>query len=260
MLGQRAHRDIVHSGRGKLGQSLQSDVAGDLQLGAALIEATGFAHHGQVEVVQHHDIGTGGQCLLQFGQGFDLDLHRFVRIEATSLLDGAGDAATGKDMVLLDEVGVEEADAVVLAAAASDGVLLGTAQAGNGLAGVEQAAAGLFQLGHITGGEGGDAGEGLHKVEGIALAGQQQAGRTMEAEQLLIGGEALAILHQPLHLHLAAELGKDFIHPGLAAEDAGLAGDDPGAGEAIGGDQLGRDIGAGIRLVQRGEGIAQIFE
>lgn len=77
----------------------------------------------------------------------------------------------------------------------------------------------------------------------------------MQAKQLLIRGERFAILHQPLHLYLAAELGEHFIHPGLATEDARLPGDDPGAGNAIRRDQLGRDIGAGIRLIERGEGL-----
>ena len=82
----------------------------------------------------------------------------------------------------------------------------------------------------------------------------------MEAEQLLIGGEHFPILHLPLHLHVAAQLGEHFIHPGLAAEYTRFTGDDPGTGHPIGRDQLGGDIGAGVRLVQRGEGIAQIFE
>jgi hypothetical protein len=73
-------------------------------------------------------------------------------------------------------------------------------------------------------------------------------------------GEALTILHLPLHLHFAAELGKHLVDPGLAAEDARLAGDDSRGRDAIGRDQLGRDVGAGIRLIQRGEGIAQVFE
>ncbi|MNP09637.1 hypothetical protein D3C76_1017510 [compost metagenome] len=91
-------------------------------------------------------------------------------------------------MVLFDEIGVIEADAVVFAATAGDGIFLGAAQAGQGLAGVEQSALGPRQLGHVTGGQGGDPGEGLHEVQGIALAGQQHPGRAMETEQLLIGG------------------------------------------------------------------------
>ncbi|MOA58078.1 hypothetical protein D3C78_1824020 [compost metagenome] len=89
-------------------------------------------------------------------------------------------------MVLLDEVGIKQTDPVVLATATGDGIFLGVAQAGQRLAGVEQAAFGACQLGNITGGEGRDAGEGLHEVQGVALAGQQHPGRAVEAEQLLI--------------------------------------------------------------------------
>ncbi|MNT61193.1 hypothetical protein D3C72_1988180 [compost metagenome] len=74
---------------------------------------------------------------------------------------------------------------MILAATAGDGILLGATQAWQSLAGIEQATFGACQLGDITGGEGRDAGEGLHEVQGVALAGQQHAGRAMEAEQLL---------------------------------------------------------------------------
>ncbi len=163
-------------------------------------------------------------------------------------------------MVFLDEVGIIKPDAMILAAPAGDRILLGAAKAWQGLAGIEQAAVGALQLGHVAGGQGGDAGQGLHEVQGIALAGQQHPGRAVKAKQLLIGGEALAILNLPLHFDLAAELGKHLVDPGLTAEYAGLAGDDPRRRDAVGRDQLGGDIGAGIRLIQCGEGIAQVFE
>ena len=161
MLGQRSHRDEVDPGRGVSGKGIEGDVAGDFQLGSALIEANGFLHHGDVEVVQHHDVGPCGQGLLQLGQGFDLDFHRFVRIETARFADCFSDAAAGENVVLLDEVSIKQTDAVVFAAAAGDRILLGATQAGQGLAGIEQAAVSTFQLGYITGGQGGDPGKGL---------------------------------------------------------------------------------------------------
>ena len=158
-------------------------------------------------------------------------------------------------MILLDEVGVEQADSVILATATSDCVFLGGAQPRQGFAGIEQTAVGVRQFGHVAGGECGNTRKGLHEVQCVALAGQQDAGRAVQAKQLLIGRELFAILHFPLHLDLTAELGEHFIHPGLATEDARLPGDDPGTGNAIRRDQLGRDIGAGIRLIERGEGL-----
>ena len=264
MLGQGADRDVVHPGGGELGQGGQGHVAGNLQPGPALaasgIQGHRLAHHGHIEVVQHDDVGAGIEGLTQLGQGLDLDLDRFARVETTGLVHRFHYAATGQDVVLLDEVGVIQADAMVLAAAAGDRVFLGIPQTGQGLAGVEQAALGAGQLGHVAGRDGGDAAEGLHEVQGIALAGQQYPGRAMEAKQFLIGGEQVSILHLPLHLHLAAELGEHFIHPGLAAENPGFPGDDAGAGLAIRRDQLGRDVGAGIRLVLGGQRAPQIFE
>ena len=64
----------------------------------------------------------------------------------------------------------------------------------------------------------------------------------------------LTVGHLPIQGHLAAQLGKHLLRPGLAAEDAGLAGDDGGFRLLVGGDELGRDVGDGI------QGAAQIFE
>ncbi len=207
MLGQRPDRYKIDAGGGKFGQGIEGDITGYFQLGAALIDGDSLTHHGNIEVVQHHDIGVGCQRLFQLGQRFDLYLYRFARIEMTSLINRFGNSAAGKDMVLFDEIGVVETDAVVLATTTGYRVLLGSAQTRDSLAGVEQPAIGLLQLGDIASGESGNAGEGLDEVQRIALAGQQQAGWAVEAEQLLIGRDHLAILHLPLHLHLAAELG-----------------------------------------------------
>ncbi len=51
---------------------------------------------------------------------------------------GFGDATSGGDVVFLDQEGVVETDAMVVAAAAGYGVFLCQTQAGQGFAGVEQ--------------------------------------------------------------------------------------------------------------------------
>ncbi|MOA09783.1 hypothetical protein D3C78_1296370 [compost metagenome] len=87
--------------------------------------------------------------------------------------NGLRDAAAGGDVVFLDQEGVIQADAVVVATAAGYGVLLRQAQPRQRFAGVEQLD---LSLGHevrqvLRAGR--HAGEQLQEVQGAAFAGQQ---------------------------------------------------------------------------------------
>src|SRR5690606_4632089 len=92
----------------------------------------------QGEVVQQSDVGTPGNDLLELGQGLHLDLELEVRAQGAGAGDGGSDAARGGDVVLLDQKGIVQTQAVIAAAAAAHRVLLGRPQPGHGLAGVEQ--------------------------------------------------------------------------------------------------------------------------
>ena len=107
MLGQGADRDKIDAGLGEAADGLQGDVAGDLQLGPPGRDGDSVLHHGHLEVIQHDDIGLGLQGLLQLFQIFDLDLDPFPRIEFLCLGHRLGNATTGHDMVLFDEVGIK---------------------------------------------------------------------------------------------------------------------------------------------------------
>ena len=72
-------------------------------------------------------------------------------------------------MVVLDEHGVVEPEAVVAAAAAADGVLLKGAQPGRGLAGADDAGAVWRDSGDEVARGGGDAAEAAQEVERDAL-------------------------------------------------------------------------------------------
>ncbi|MNC76290.1 hypothetical protein D3C75_1279790 [compost metagenome] len=75
-------------------------------------------------------------------------------------------------MVFLDQEGIEQADAMVVAAAAGHCIFLRQAQAGQGLAGVEQFHPGTFdQVGERTG-TCGHARQHLQEVQRTALACQ----------------------------------------------------------------------------------------
>ena len=89
------------------------------------------------KVIQHHYICSGGQCLMQFLQGFHLNFHQLIRGDLTGFGYGFADSATGGYMVFFDQKSVIETNAMILAAAHCCGIFLCQTQAGKGFAGVE---------------------------------------------------------------------------------------------------------------------------
>ncbi|MCY1412629.1 hypothetical protein D9M71_280410 [compost metagenome] len=189
---------------------------------------------------------------MQFVQAFHFHFYRLAGGDALGGGDGLGDAAGGGDVVFLDEEGIVEADAVVVAAAAGHGVFLRQAQAGQGLAGVEEFHLGAFHQFHVVADAGGDARQALEEVQRAALAAEQGAGRAFEVEEGLVGLGAIAVLHLPFHLHARVELAEYLVHPGRAADDGRFAGDHAGAGLAVLGDELGGDVTAADVFLEGG--------
>ena len=80
----------------------------------------------------------------------------------------------------------------------------------------------------------GDAGEGLHKVQRRAFAGEQNTRRAFQFEQRLVGFDRIAVGHVPGDIHVVTgELNKDLFHPAFATEDAIFAGNDHRMGACI---------------------------
>src|SRR5688500_15860058 len=96
-------------------------------------------------------------------------------------MDGSGDASARADVVVLDEDGVIEAGAVVVAAADAHGVLLEDAMAGCGLAGVEDDCVCTLDGLSGTAAHSGYTREALEEVESGALAGENNVGRAGDA-------------------------------------------------------------------------------
>ena len=84
---------------------------------------------------------------------------------ARARCSGSVDAARGDDVIVLDQDGVEQTEAVVDAAAAAHGILLEGAQARRRLARVDDARLGAGDRGDVAGGQRGDAAEVAEKVE-----------------------------------------------------------------------------------------------
>ena len=95
------------------------------------------------------------------------------------------------EVIVFDEDGVREREAVVVAAAAADGVALEEAERRCGFAGVDDAGVGAGGLFYKLRGEGGDTREALDEVEGDALGLEDGAGRALGVCESGVGGERL---------------------------------------------------------------------
>jgi hypothetical protein len=112
----------------------------------------------RVHVVEQHDVGDANRdhfAELVERVDFDLDLHQMAghRIGA---FQHRADAARDRDVVVLDQDGVVEAEAMVEAAAAAHGIFLDRPQSRRGLARAADAQLGVLDPAHEFVGRGGD--------------------------------------------------------------------------------------------------------
>src|SRR3569832_346947 len=103
-------------------------------------------------------------------------------------------------MVFLDQHGVVQTHAMVVAAAAAYRVLLRAAQAGQGLARVEHMDASAGDSLGETVREGRGAAESLQKIECGALAGELAAGGAAQRALNLVGRDEGAVAYLPRDL------------------------------------------------------------
>src|SRR5690606_21868565 len=111
------------------------EVAGNFQLYGASFKADSGVDIRQIEIVQHDDVGVCGEGFAVFVKCFHFHLHGLAGGDTPRLADGGVDAATGGDVVFLDQEGVVQAQAVVVAAADSNGIFLREPQTRQGFAG-----------------------------------------------------------------------------------------------------------------------------
>ncbi len=108
--------------------------------------------------------------LLELIERVDLDLDLDEMADAArEALAAPGEAASGGDVVVLDQHRIVEAEAVIDAAAGADRVFLERAQAGRRLARAGDARARALDRGHIARGERSDAAQAAEEIERGAL-------------------------------------------------------------------------------------------
>ena len=120
-------------------------------------------------------------------------------------IDGLDDAAGKIDMVVLQQNHVEEADAMVHAAADLDGLLLQDAEARRRLARVEDVGSRALQALHVAARHRGDAAHALHDVEHQTLRLQQRAHLARDDEGHVARLDMGAVMDEDLHLERRVE-------------------------------------------------------
>ena len=146
------------------------------------MRATASAQHLGAHVVEQDGVDAGCQRLFELVQriDLDLDLDHVADAGARARSIAAPDAARRGDMVVLDQNGVVEAEAVIDAAAGAHGVFLHRAQAGHRLAHADDARlVALHRLDQRRRGRG-DAAEMAEEIERDALGREHAARGTVE--------------------------------------------------------------------------------
>lgn len=170
-------------------------------------------------------------------EGVDLDLDGHLGEHRAHGLERLGDTTGGDHVVVLDEGRVREGHAVVDPAAAADRELLQGAQPRRRLAGVADLRLRAVQGVRPRACGGRNAGEAAQQVQGAALGGEQVAGGAGDAEELLAGLDAVAVVDVPLDLELVgAGHREDRLGDPQARDDAALAGGEVGGGAGVLGD------------------------
>ncbi len=152
-----------------------------------------------------------------------LDLDQQVVAQPRCLGQGSRNTAGTLDVVFLDQHGIEQADAVILTAAASHRVFLRQPQAGESFSRVEDDRAGTVDGGHVFRGLRRGGGQCLQKIQRGALAAQQCARRSDNFADDIARLSGSCIADIPVDHDARVQLAKHLVSPGLSAQHQRLA-------------------------------------
>ena len=193
--------DGVDPRLGERGDVLELDPSGYFDERAASGDAHGLLEALWVEVVEHHDVRAGIECFAQRLERLHLhfDLRR-VGSARLGPLDGNGDAAGGRDVVVLDEDCGPETIAMVVRAADAHGVSLECAEARRGLPRVGDArATARRKRFDVSAGAARDTAHPLDEVQRGSLRHEDRAGRAGDGPQDVSANRLGAVGAHALH-------------------------------------------------------------
>src|SRR5512140_1126993 len=133
-MGQGADGDKIDPRLGDGADAVEGHVPGGLERHAAPDEGDRLVHRLVRHVVEHDQIGAGGQGLADLEEAGRLDLDADPRADpGPGAADGFADAPDEAQVIVLDQDHVGQAEAVVRAAPGPHGVFLEETQAGRRL-------------------------------------------------------------------------------------------------------------------------------
>jgi hypothetical protein len=160
-------------------------------------------------------------------------------------------------VVFLDEHGVEQADAMVVAAAGAHGIFLREAQAGQGLARIEDLRARAAHGVDVRRGDRRRRRQRLQEIERGAFGTDQRACVAFDAAQQRAGGDAFAVGNVPFDARVRIEREETRVDPVAPADHRRVARDDACLRVFAGRQQVGGDVAAAEVFVERALDVAQ---
>ena len=122
MFGQRANRDEIHACFGKFAQRFMGDIARDFQTRLAVCAFYRFAHLVGFEVIEHDDVGSGFQRVVQLIQAFYFDFNRHIWVQPECFFYGLTYRAGSNNVVFFNQESVGQPQTMIRTAAAQYGV------------------------------------------------------------------------------------------------------------------------------------------
>ena len=173
-MGKSAAAHEIDPGLGYGAHGFEADAPGSLQNDAAFADRGGLLQHIQRKIVQKHYVGPGGDGLIELLDVFHFD---FDAEGMGSAFARAADrflyASRRRDMVVLDQDAVGQAEPVIFAASVPHGLFFQASPQGGCLSCIEQPASGPGDgVRHFTR-QGGNPAQPLGEIQGGSLAGQK---------------------------------------------------------------------------------------
>src|SRR5262245_39503192 len=191
-MGKGAGRYEIGARRRQFLNAIESDTAGNLNLRPPLDATNRLANVVHRHVVDEYDVRPGSHRLVDFRERLRLDLNWQTRTGLPHQRHGWRDTASQADVIVLDEHGVEETNAMVGRATRGDGVFLQHPQCRRRLSGVENGDAAAGRIDEAPG-SGGDPGPSRQEIERGALRHEQRARRSRYAPERVAGLHTIAV-------------------------------------------------------------------
>src|SRR3954470_17092684 len=253
---QGADGHEVGTRRSELVDTRERHTAGDFDFRAAAGTSDRLANAIGRHVVDEDRFGARDDRLVDLRQRFGLDFNRQPGTIGTRMRDGGGDAPCEADVVVLDQIRVEQARAMIRRPTGADGVLLQQPQHGRRLARVEDGDASTSGIDELPCARG-NARQALEEIERRAFTHQQRPRRADDPGNRLTRAARVPValcgrehrLRRLLHLgHLAKRFERD-VQTGKHA--IGLHEQNAAAHQRRGNRGLGRDVSGAHILVER---------